>query len=80
MDRSDEPQIEEVARWMLTQPQGRFFLRYLAASTGFTSEVFNKQTSEMAFAAGKRSVFVDLVPKLRDADPVQFAKFIGDIL
>ncbi|QDP57827.1 MAG: hypothetical protein Unbinned2819contig1000_10 [Prokaryotic dsDNA virus sp.] len=80
MDRADDPSIEETTRWLIMQPQGRAFLRYLAGATGFTSEVFNKQTSEMAFAAGKRAVFVELVPRLREADPVQFAKFIGDIL
>jgi len=80
MDRDDEPAFEETARWLMGQPQGRQFLRELARITGFAHEVFDKQTSQMAHAAGKRTVFVELAAKLKGADPNAYANILGDIL
>lgn len=80
MDRDQDPLPEELARWLLAQPQGRATLRWFADLCGWSTDVFNKQTSEMAYAAGRRSIFCDLVTHLREADPIQFSKLIGELL
>lgn len=70
----------DALRWLINQPQGRTALRHLAVLSGFTVDVFDPNNSKMSYAAGRRSLAIEIFQQIKQADETAFAKFIGDLL
>lgn len=79
VDHDDSSPVDSL-RWLVRQKQGRELLKWLAQMAGFNVDVFDKNNSQMSYAAGRRAVVVELLQHLKQADEQTFANFIGDIL
>lgn len=72
--------VEEALRWLANQPQGRAAIRWLMRTGGYAETTFHPQNSQMSFNEGRRSLAVELLQTLRNADPDIFTRYIGDLL
>lgn len=70
----------DALRWLVNQAQGRTALKHIATLGGVAVDVFDPNNSKMSYAAGRRSLAIEILQQIKQADETAFASFIGDLL
>lgn len=65
---------EESLTWVMSQPQGRAFVRWLLEASGAMGQTFDRDTQVSAFNEGKRAVGLAILERL--THPKYFEQYV----